>query len=89
MPPTSPTLRVVAPRPRRPQRSTFSERDYLAALEADSHHSDVQQIIREAIRLGGIRVRPMPGCPHRVTVVPAPGGRATPSTTSGSHVRPG
>jgi hypothetical protein len=44
----------------------------LDALAAGSHRPDVQSLIRDGIRRGVIRVMPIPGCPHRVRVVPAP-----------------
>jgi hypothetical protein len=37
-------------------------------LEADSHRPEVQEIIRDGIRRGTLRVRPIPGCPGRVRV---------------------
>ncbi len=41
----------------------------LAALSAQSDDLDVQARIREAIRLGTVRVRPVPGCPNLVIVL--------------------
>jgi hypothetical protein len=41
---------------------------YFASLEADSHLAQVQDIIRDAIRRGTIRVQPIPGCVNRVRI---------------------
>jgi len=46
-----------------------TDRSYLASLEAESHRPEVQQLIREAIRKGTIRVVPVAGYPDRVKIV--------------------
>jgi hypothetical protein len=63
-------------RPRPSQRSNHS----VARLEADSHRPDVQAIIREEIRRGALRVRPIPGCMNRVRIV-----RVLPDTAAPGH----
>ena len=40
------------------------------SLGANSHQPKVQAVIGDAIRRGEVRVRPVPGCPGRVEVVP-------------------
>lgn len=58
--------------------------DY-ARLQANSSHPDVQAVIRKAIRLRRVRVRPVPGCPDRVDVfgVTAPDRPGVPDPASG------
>ena len=50
-------------------KSSQSETTYFATLEADSHRPEAQEAIREAIRRGAIRVKPVPGCENRVKIV--------------------
>ena len=42
----------------------------LASLATDSHRDGVREVIRRAIRGGTIRVRPWPGDPERVRIIP-------------------
>ncbi len=62
-----------------PRRTAPSGLSNLAALEANSHRPEVQALIRDAIRLGSVRVRPVPDSPGRVRLSPvSPGGWVEP-----------
>jgi hypothetical protein len=75
MPPTASTLqRASTNRLTRRLRSSFVDPSDFASLELQSHRGEVQDMIRDAIREGTIRVRPIPGCAQRVSIVSiAPG----------------
>lgn len=60
----SPGVRL-APQTRSPQ----FQISYLASLEADSHLPEVQNLIRDAIQRGTIRVFPAADCPQRVRII--------------------
>lgn len=47
---------------------SFSDEAYLSHLEANSEVGEVQEIIREGIQRGLIRVTPVPGSPDRVRI---------------------
>ena len=51
----------------------FTDDLYFDGLEADSDRPEVQEIIRNAIRRGSIRVVPVSGREDRVRIVRVPG----------------
>jgi hypothetical protein len=59
---------LSSPSKRRAGLARIDPRD-LATLEAESHRSEVQQIIYEGIRRGTIRVQPFPGSDDLVKIV--------------------
>jgi hypothetical protein len=77
----SPALPAMEAAPARPGvavsfRSSPTDPPSLDELGAESDRPEVQQIIREGIRRGTLRVVPIPGCMDRVKVIrnhnPAP-----------------
>lgn len=77
--PTGPILSRVTPglQNARPSPSHI-DAAYFAALETDSYLPEVQEVIREAIRTGLVRVEPVPGCPTRVRIKPTANGGPAP-----------
>jgi hypothetical protein len=51
--------------------SAIRQRRRWRVLSAESDREDVQEEIRGALRAGAIRVRPCPGDPQRVQILPA------------------
>jgi hypothetical protein len=71
MSPTSPAVKAV-PAPTGAPASypaSFSDSDLLCVLGAGSNQPETQDVIREGIHQGKIRVVPIPGCDDRVEVV--------------------
>ena len=69
MAPTGPTMRAAPGRLSSRSRSSRPYQSSLASLEADSHRPDVQQIIRDGIRRGTLRVQPVPGSDSKVKII--------------------
>ena len=59
----------AAPLIRRRRSSSAADLSDLEALAAGSHRGDIQDLIRDGIRGGLLRVVPVPGCFHRVRVI--------------------
>lgn len=62
---------IPAGLPRSPTGADASPPPSADSLGRFSHRPEVQARIRDAIRRGTVRVRPVPGCPDRVIVYPA------------------
>lgn len=69
MAPTGPTMKAAPGRLSSRSRSSRPYVSSLASLDADSHRPDVQEIIREGIRRGTLRVQPLPGSDSKVRIV--------------------
>lgn len=80
---TRPTV-SHGPAPALTHRAAPPDLSGLASLEANSHRTDVQALIGDAIRRGTVRVLPVPDSPDRVRVVRVtPGERTGPSHDRG------
>lgn len=69
LPPEPPSDGPVTPTPPKPSGARSWRK-----LAADSDREVVQEQIRNAIRSGEIRVRPWPGDPERVQIIPVTAG---------------